>query len=209
MGGAENLVKKTALFRSCFDLYFRRRVLVQDLEEFFRHIVGAVSVEQNRRTNDRRARGIEYHGDTPLLGHIGHNAGDFVKHEITVRLLPLGQGALGILPELGDLVLLGLDLLQFPLGVLGCLVSGILGQGRVLRLLHHLLVRLDEDIAFLVEQIGYLEDFKANENNALLISKMDIDARLEKAKESLVHVESKQYLKELVGTIGVDPLFKK
>ena len=69
-------------------------------------------------------------------------------------------------------------------------------------------LKQDKDIAFLVEQIGYLEDFKNNENNAALVAEMDIDGRLAQAKERLKNVESKQYLKELVGTIGVDPLCK-
>ncbi len=67
----------------------------------------------------------------------------------------------------------------------------------------------EKDIAFYIEQIGYLEDFMANEINSVLVEEMNINDRLEKAKACLAHVESKQYLKELVGTIGVDPLFKK
>ena len=70
-------------------------------------------------------------------------------------------------------------------------------------------LKQDKDIAFLIEQIGYLEDFKSNPNNAALVSEMDVDSRLQQAKDRLKYVESKQYLKELVGTIGVDPLFKK
>jgi len=65
------------------------------------------------------------------------------------------------------------------------------------------------DIAFYVAQVGYLEDFMDNEENAALIVQMDIPGRLVKAKEMLAHVESKQYLKELIGTIGADPLYKK
>ncbi|WP_321373796.1 hypothetical protein [uncultured Draconibacterium sp.] len=70
-------------------------------------------------------------------------------------------------------------------------------------------LKQDKDIAFQIEQIGYLEDFKSNPNNAALVSEMDVDSRLQQAKDRLKYVESKQYLKELVGTIGVDPLFKK
>ncbi|HYQ58898.1 MAG TPA: hypothetical protein VEP89_16265 [Draconibacterium sp.] len=70
-------------------------------------------------------------------------------------------------------------------------------------------LKQDKDIAFLVEQIGYLEDFKANKKNAGLVIEMDIDGRLKTAEARLKHVESKQYLKELIGTIGVDPLCKK
>lgn len=69
-------------------------------------------------------------------------------------------------------------------------------------------LKQNKDIAFFVEQIGYLEDFKANAENATLVEEMNIEERLANAKANLKHVESKQYLKELVGTIGVDPLFK-
>ncbi|MCY1722289.1 hypothetical protein OU798_18185 [Prolixibacteraceae bacterium Z1-6] len=65
------------------------------------------------------------------------------------------------------------------------------------------------DIAFYVSQVGYLEDFMANSENAGLIEKMDIPGRLEKAEEMLKHAESKQYIKELTGTIGADPLYRK
>ena len=69
-------------------------------------------------------------------------------------------------------------------------------------------LKQDRDMAFLVEQIAYLQEFKNNENNAVLVAEMDIDGRLAKAKEHLKYVESNQYLKDLVGTIGVDPLCK-
>jgi hypothetical protein len=65
------------------------------------------------------------------------------------------------------------------------------------------------DIAFYVAQVGYLEDFMDNKENASLIVSMDIPGRLAKVKEMLKHVESKQYIKELIGTIGADPLYKK
>ncbi len=63
--------------------------------------------------------------------------------------------------------------------------------------------------AFFVSQIEYLEDFKANAENATLVEEMDIEGRLKKAEACLAYVDSKQYLKDLVGTIGVDPLFRK
>ena len=69
-------------------------------------------------------------------------------------------------------------------------------------------LKQDRDMAFLVEQVAYLQEFKNNENNAVLVAEMDIDGRLAKAKEHLKYVESNQYLKDLVGTIGVDPLCK-
>jgi hypothetical protein len=70
-------------------------------------------------------------------------------------------------------------------------------------------LKQDKDIAFGVQQIAYLEEFMENPENASLIKEMDIAKRLEQAKQTLSHVESKQYIKELTGTIGADPLFKK
>ncbi len=69
-------------------------------------------------------------------------------------------------------------------------------------------LKQDKDIAFHKSQIEYIEAFKANKQNGLLVGEMDIEGRLAKAKEMLAHVGSKQYLNELVGTIGADPLFK-
>ncbi|WP_320112708.1 hypothetical protein [Draconibacterium orientale] len=69
-------------------------------------------------------------------------------------------------------------------------------------------LKQERDMAFLVEQIAYLQEFKNNENNAALVAEMDIDGRLAKAKERMKYVESNQYLKDLVGTIGADPLCK-
>jgi len=70
-------------------------------------------------------------------------------------------------------------------------------------------LKQEKEVAFHLQQIAYIEDFKANRENASLVVEMDIDGRLEKARETLNYAESKQYLKELVGTIGADPLFKK
>jgi len=66
-----------------------------------------------------------------------------------------------------------------------------------------------KDIAFYEKQIAYLEAFEESEENALLVNEMHIAGRIEKARASLKYVESKQYLKELEGTIGADPLFRK
>lgn len=66
-----------------------------------------------------------------------------------------------------------------------------------------------KDIAFHKFQVAYLEKFKANKQNELLLEPMDIDGRLQKTKQMLAYAESKQYLSDLVGTIGADPLYKK
>jgi phosphoenolpyruvate carboxykinase (diphosphate) len=69
-------------------------------------------------------------------------------------------------------------------------------------------LKQEKDVAFFNNQIDYLTRFMADKENAILIEEMDIAGRLEKATASLKHVESKQYLDELVGTIGADPLFR-
>ena len=64
-------------------------------------------------------------------------------------------------------------------------------------------------MAFYKKQIAYLEDFKANKDNAILVKEMNIGERIENAKACFKHAESKEYLNDLNGTIGADPLFKK
>lgn len=75
--------------------------------------------------------------------------------------------------------------------------------------LERLKLKQEKDIAFYKKQIGYLEDFCSQKENMELISKMEIDGRLNRAKQLLKHVQSSQYLEQLVGTIGADPLFRK
>lgn len=70
-------------------------------------------------------------------------------------------------------------------------------------------LKQEKDVAFYKKQIEYLNAFMANKENAILVDEMDIAGRLSAATSMLKHVESKQYLAELVGTIGADPLFKK
>jgi len=70
-------------------------------------------------------------------------------------------------------------------------------------------LKQSKDIAFYTSQVEYLEEFMANPENDILVAEMNIAERLQKAKNVLKVVESKQYLTDLVGTIGADPLFKK
>ncbi|MCL3782496.1 hypothetical protein EMN47_19100 [Prolixibacteraceae bacterium JC049] len=71
-----------------------------------------------------------------------------------------------------------------------------------------LVLKQNSEVAFIEGQVKYLENFIANGVNASLVDEMDINKRLADAKERLVHVQSEQYLKDLEGTIGKDPLFK-
>ncbi len=69
-------------------------------------------------------------------------------------------------------------------------------------------LKQEKDIAYYKKQIGYLEAFLKNPDNKLLVEEMGIKERLVHAQETLTYIESSKYLKDLVGTIGLDPLFK-
>ncbi|MBI9064856.1 MAG: hypothetical protein JEZ14_22915 [Marinilabiliaceae bacterium] len=70
-------------------------------------------------------------------------------------------------------------------------------------------LKQQKDVAFHQKQVEYLGNFMANPENSILIEKMDIQQRLNKAQEMLEHSKSDVYLSELVGTIGADPLHRK
>jgi hypothetical protein len=65
------------------------------------------------------------------------------------------------------------------------------------------------EITFYKQQIDYLKKFRDNCDNADLVMEMDIKGRIDKAKKCLSDVSSNDYIQSLVGTIGLDPLFKK
>ncbi len=69
-------------------------------------------------------------------------------------------------------------------------------------------LKQNRDKKCLSQQIDYLNSFKSNPDNADLVIEMDIPGRIDIAKQKLTKVSSPEYLKELVGTIGLDPLFK-
>lgn len=70
-------------------------------------------------------------------------------------------------------------------------------------------IKQEKDIAFYNNQIAYLNDFINNADNAGLVQEMNIKDRLYTAEAILKKVSSEEYLQELEGTIGADPLFKK
>ena len=72
-----------------------------------------------------------------------------------------------------------------------------------------LVLKQQKDSRFYDSQLAYLEAFIANPNNDILIEEMNIRERLKSVKKSYDHVKSPKYLKELVGTIGADPLYRK
>ena len=70
-------------------------------------------------------------------------------------------------------------------------------------------LKQQKDVDFYSNMVKYLDDFINNPENSVLIEDMNIEERLVKAKSSLKHAQSEKYVEELVGTIGLDPLFKK
>ncbi|MBI9041176.1 MAG: hypothetical protein JEY78_07265 [Lutibacter sp.] len=72
-----------------------------------------------------------------------------------------------------------------------------------------LILKQQKDIRFYIKQISYLEGFISNEENKQLVEEMNIKTRLQKVESALKEASSPAYLKNLVGTIGVDPLFRK
>jgi hypothetical protein len=72
-----------------------------------------------------------------------------------------------------------------------------------------LVLKQEKDIKYYGGQIDYLEAFMKNPYNDILIEDMKIKERLATTKKSFNNVSSDIYLKQLVGTIGVDPLYKK
>jgi hypothetical protein len=70
-------------------------------------------------------------------------------------------------------------------------------------------LKQQKEVAFFTQQIDYLKRFMENPDNADLVVEMDIPGRINKSKAKLKEVSTDAYLKSLVGTIGLDPLFKK
>ncbi len=70
-------------------------------------------------------------------------------------------------------------------------------------------LKQQKDSDYLKSSIKYLHDFMVEPNNSTLLNEMQITERLEKAQNQLEYVESEDYLKALVGTIGADPLFHR
>ena len=70
-----------------------------------------------------------------------------------------------------------------------------------------LLLKQSKDSDFLKKQIDYLIEFMNQPNNEELAKEMQIANSIDKAKSELKNVESEKYLQNLIGTIGVDPLF--
>jgi phosphoenolpyruvate carboxykinase (diphosphate) len=69
-------------------------------------------------------------------------------------------------------------------------------------------LKQQKDAGFLQRQIQYLTSFIADPNNHSLVESMQIRQRLGKVESRLEFIESDDYINQLIGTIGADPLFK-
>ena len=72
-----------------------------------------------------------------------------------------------------------------------------------------LALKQQKDMNYYSSQIAYLERFINNPYNDILVDDLQINQRLKNTKKLYIEVESPAYLKQLVGTIGADPLYKK
>lgn len=75
--------------------------------------------------------------------------------------------------------------------------------------MERLILKQQKDVHFHNYQIKHLKDYIGNANNAVLVEKMNLHNRLKMVKKSLDYIGSEQYLSDLAGTIGADPLFRK
>ena len=64
------------------------------------------------------------------------------------------------------------------------------------------------ELNFLQKQLSELELFLNEPKNSSLVADLDIHGRIESVKKSLLKVNGKEYMQELVGTIGLDPLYQ-
>ena len=72
-----------------------------------------------------------------------------------------------------------------------------------------LALKQQKDITYYGSQIEYLEAFINNPYNDILVDDLQINKRLETTKKLYNDVKSPEYINHLVGTIGLDPLYKK
>lgn len=70
-----------------------------------------------------------------------------------------------------------------------------------------LMLKQQKDTTFLKSQIQYLKNFMTDSNNYELLKEMQINERIAKTESKLKHIESEEYIEELIGTIGADFLF--
>ncbi|SNR32255.1 hypothetical protein SAMN06265371_101249 [Lutibacter agarilyticus] len=72
-----------------------------------------------------------------------------------------------------------------------------------------LLIKQQKDIKFYQKQISYLENFIKDDNNSIIVAELDLLNKLNRVIELYKKVTTDSYIKELEGTIGADPLYRK
>ncbi len=72
-----------------------------------------------------------------------------------------------------------------------------------------LVLKQQKSIKTLNEQITYLKDFASLPENQNIAKEMNLDDRLKFAESKLASLSSDDYIKEITGTVGADPLFYK
>ncbi len=69
-------------------------------------------------------------------------------------------------------------------------------------------LKQEQDTALFSKHIDYIESFIAEEINEPVVKELKLHDRLEYAKSQLQQIQSPEYLESLVGTIGVDILYR-
>lgn len=69
-----------------------------------------------------------------------------------------------------------------------------------------LALKQDKEIEFWIKNIAYIENVIGMRNYKEAVERLNLNQKLEEAKAHLERVKSKEYLKELIGTLGADPL---
>lgn len=64
------------------------------------------------------------------------------------------------------------------------------------------------DISLWQKHIAYLKDFLKKRSHITVADQLEVNKKLEYAKQKLTEVKSTSYLKKLNGTIGLDPIYK-
>ncbi len=71
-----------------------------------------------------------------------------------------------------------------------------------------LLRKQEIDITTTINFVTYIKEYMAKPCNKEVISKLNLQKRLDLAEKKLAYYKSEKYLNDLVGTIGADPLFR-
>lgn len=70
-------------------------------------------------------------------------------------------------------------------------------------------LKQQKDLLLWKQHEAYIESFRKDEVNSSIIQDLQLDEKLQYVRERIVEVQSPEYLAQLEGTIGADPLFRK